>query len=277
MTPEERQMLGGLFERINAAGATPRDPEAEVLHQRRGSRRPVLRPTSWPRPRSSSSTRSRPRRIASPSSRRRPARAPSRASNRAVFSAILARRSSAAARQRRRSDRAMTSRPIRGRLPRRATRPNRRKVIPRSRRAMLRRHRAIRLSRLARGASLSLRAAAAFCRTRLRPRRAWRAASSLAICWAACSAAMAAVSLAAGQAPPGSAARAFPAATRPRSQRSTTTTTTRKAAARATPTSSGSTPARRASRTPISTNLDDSSFDNSDGSSFDDGGGYDDV
>jgi hypothetical protein len=29
MTPEERQMLGGLFERINAAGATPRDPEAE--------------------------------------------------------------------------------------------------------------------------------------------------------------------------------------------------------------------------------------------------------
>src|SRR5215469_18938425 len=31
MTPEERQMLGGLFERINAAGATPRDPEAEAF------------------------------------------------------------------------------------------------------------------------------------------------------------------------------------------------------------------------------------------------------
>jgi hypothetical protein len=29
MTPEERQMLAGLFERINAAGATPRDPQAE--------------------------------------------------------------------------------------------------------------------------------------------------------------------------------------------------------------------------------------------------------
>ncbi len=29
MTPEERQMLGSLFERINSAGATPRDPQAE--------------------------------------------------------------------------------------------------------------------------------------------------------------------------------------------------------------------------------------------------------
>ena len=29
MTPEERQMLSGLFERINAAGSTPRDREAE--------------------------------------------------------------------------------------------------------------------------------------------------------------------------------------------------------------------------------------------------------
>jgi uncharacterized protein len=29
MTPEERQMLGGLFQRVNAAAATPRDPEAE--------------------------------------------------------------------------------------------------------------------------------------------------------------------------------------------------------------------------------------------------------
>ena len=31
MTPEERQMLSGLFERIKAAGATPRDPEAETF------------------------------------------------------------------------------------------------------------------------------------------------------------------------------------------------------------------------------------------------------
>ena len=31
MTPEERQMLAGLFERINAAGATPRDHEAEAF------------------------------------------------------------------------------------------------------------------------------------------------------------------------------------------------------------------------------------------------------
>ena len=29
MTPEERQMLGGLFDRINASGSTPRDPQAE--------------------------------------------------------------------------------------------------------------------------------------------------------------------------------------------------------------------------------------------------------
>jgi hypothetical protein len=31
MTPEERQMLAGLFERINAAGATPRDAQAEAF------------------------------------------------------------------------------------------------------------------------------------------------------------------------------------------------------------------------------------------------------
>ncbi len=31
MTPEERQMLAGLFERINAAGAAPRDRDAETF------------------------------------------------------------------------------------------------------------------------------------------------------------------------------------------------------------------------------------------------------
>jgi hypothetical protein len=31
MTPEERQMLGGLFQRVNAAAATPRDAEAETF------------------------------------------------------------------------------------------------------------------------------------------------------------------------------------------------------------------------------------------------------
>ena len=31
MTPEERQMLADLFDRVNAAGATPRDPEAETF------------------------------------------------------------------------------------------------------------------------------------------------------------------------------------------------------------------------------------------------------
>jgi uncharacterized protein len=31
MTPEERQMLAGLFQRVNAAGATPRDAEAEAF------------------------------------------------------------------------------------------------------------------------------------------------------------------------------------------------------------------------------------------------------
>src|SRR5262249_28015093 len=31
MTPEERQMLDNLFERINATGATPRDGEAETF------------------------------------------------------------------------------------------------------------------------------------------------------------------------------------------------------------------------------------------------------
>jgi uncharacterized protein len=31
MTPEERQMLGGLFQRVNAAAATPRDSEAEAF------------------------------------------------------------------------------------------------------------------------------------------------------------------------------------------------------------------------------------------------------
>src|SRR6516225_7128310 len=31
MTPEERQMLGGLFQRVNAAAATPRDGEAEAF------------------------------------------------------------------------------------------------------------------------------------------------------------------------------------------------------------------------------------------------------
>ena len=33
MTPEERQMLGGLFQRVNAAAATQRDAEAEILYQ----------------------------------------------------------------------------------------------------------------------------------------------------------------------------------------------------------------------------------------------------
>jgi uncharacterized protein len=31
MTPEERQMLADLFDRVNAAGSTPRDPEAETF------------------------------------------------------------------------------------------------------------------------------------------------------------------------------------------------------------------------------------------------------
>jgi uncharacterized protein len=31
MTPDERQMLGGLFQRVNAAAATPRDAEAEAF------------------------------------------------------------------------------------------------------------------------------------------------------------------------------------------------------------------------------------------------------
>jgi uncharacterized protein len=31
MTPEERQMLGGLFQRVNASAATTRDPEAEAF------------------------------------------------------------------------------------------------------------------------------------------------------------------------------------------------------------------------------------------------------
>jgi hypothetical protein len=31
MTPEKRQMLAGLFERINTAGAAPRDPQAEAF------------------------------------------------------------------------------------------------------------------------------------------------------------------------------------------------------------------------------------------------------
>jgi uncharacterized protein len=31
MTPEERQMLGGLFQRVNSAAATQRDPEAEAF------------------------------------------------------------------------------------------------------------------------------------------------------------------------------------------------------------------------------------------------------
>src|SRR5271165_3742102 len=31
MTPEERQMLGGLFDRISASGSTPRDPQAEAF------------------------------------------------------------------------------------------------------------------------------------------------------------------------------------------------------------------------------------------------------
>ena len=41
MTPEERQMLGGLFQRVNSAAATQRDPEAKSL-SRRGSRRAPL-------------------------------------------------------------------------------------------------------------------------------------------------------------------------------------------------------------------------------------------
>src|SRR5690348_2035523 len=31
MTPEERQMLGGLFQRVNSAAAAPRDGEAEAF------------------------------------------------------------------------------------------------------------------------------------------------------------------------------------------------------------------------------------------------------
>ena len=60
MTPEERQMLGGLFERVNAASADAARPAGGSLHQRRRSRRRPTRLTCWLRPCSFSSRPWRP-------------------------------------------------------------------------------------------------------------------------------------------------------------------------------------------------------------------------
>ena len=208
MTPEERQMLGGLFQRVNSAAATQRDPEAESFINdavRAAPHAPyVLAQTVLVQQQALEAAANRISQLEAAAQR-----ALSRTRNMAVSSAISASPFSAAARPLLRPGLILIRRPISARRPRRPRAATRR-LRPKA--AILRRpRRAIRRS-LAPGASPSLRAAEASCKTRPRPRRAWPAASSLAISWAACSAAMAAAaSLAAGRAPPGSAARALPA------------------------------------------------------------------
>ena len=185
MTPEERQMLGGLFQRVNAAAATQRDDEAEAFINdavRAAPHAPyVLAQTVLVQQQALEAAASRLAQLEAAARR-----ALGRARSTAVSSATSARRFSAAARPPPRPGPTLTRRLISARLfPRRRPRATRRPSL----RAILRRHKPIRPS-LALGPSPRPRAAAAFCRTQPRPRRASRAASRSAISLAGCLAAM---------------------------------------------------------------------------------------
>ena len=84
MTPEERQMLGGLFQRVNSAAATQRDPEADPSSMTRFAPRPT-RPMCWRKPCSFSSRLWRPLRTGSPNSRRPRSREPGRPEEQGSF------------------------------------------------------------------------------------------------------------------------------------------------------------------------------------------------
>ena len=268
MTPEEREMLGGLFQRVNAAAPDPARPRGRILHQRCGSRRA---------PRALCARADRPGSAASlggggESDRRTrgcgsPGRA-SRARNMGVSSAISARRFSAPDHPRRRRRPAMTSRPISGR--RRPTRRNRRRVIARSRRGIPSSRRRVIPRSPGPGAPRRSRKAAASCRTQPRPRQASPAASRLAICLAACSAAIraAASSAAAELARPDWAARACPAIRRKYEINNYYDGAKGDGGANAD--FQGFDPGAPGVQDANFDQLDDSSFDNSDGSSFDD-------
>ena len=188
MTPEERQMLAGLFERINAAGAAPRDRDAEAFINDAVRGAPfapyVLAQTVLVQQHALEAAAR-----ASPISRRPRSMRLSRLRIRAASSAISAGRFSAAAAgaPSSRLARAMI-RPIQ-QQPQQAPgyappppsgyapqRPGPWGGAPRAR-------------------AVPRGGAAAFCRTPRRPRRASPAASFSAIFWAACSAAIRAAGL----------------------------------------------------------------------------------
>ena len=202
MTPEERQMLGGLFQRVNSAAATQRDPEAESFITdavRAAPHAPyVLAQTVLVQQQALEAAANRISQLEAAAQQ-----GAEQSQEHGSFLGNLGKTifgGGASAPPRPDSDPQAYQRaappPPRGYAP-----PPPQGGYPPPPQDP--RHKAIRSS-LAHGASPSLRPAAeAFCKTQLRPRRAWPAASSLAICWAACLAAMAAaVSLAAGQALP---------------------------------------------------------------------------
>ena len=205
MTPEERQMLGGLFQRVNSAAATQRDPEAESFINdavRAAPHAPyVLAQTVLVQQQALEAAANRISQLEAAAQQ-----GAEQSEEHGSFLGNLGKSifggGPSSPPPRPDPDPQAYQRaappPPRGYAP-----PGLKAAIPRRPRRAIRRN-------LARGASLSLRAGAeASCKMQLRPRRAWPAASSLAICWAACLAAMAAaVSLAAGQAPPDWAARA---------------------------------------------------------------------
>ncbi len=177
MTPEERQMLGGLFQRVNSAAATQRDPEAESFINdavRAAPHSPyVLAQTVLVQQ-----------------------QALEAAANR-ISQLEAAAQQGAAQTEEHGSFLGNLGKSIFGGGPssppprpdsdpqayQRAAPPSPRGYAPPPPKAAIPRrpHKAIRRN-LAHGASLSLRAAAASCKMQLRPRRAWLAAWSSAIC-----------------------------------------------------------------------------------------------
>ena len=185
MTPEERQMLAGLFDRVNAAGAQPRDAQAEALINDAVKSAPfapyVLAQTVLVQQHALEAAAQPSQDSRRPPRRRRRIRA-------AASSAISAGRSSAPGRRRRRRSPAIR----RKRSPARATRPRRPPGYAPQRPARGAARRSSRRRPIRRRAAIRLRRrAAASCRTPLRPRPGSLAASCSATCSAACSAAMA--------------------------------------------------------------------------------------
>ncbi len=182
MTPEERQMLGGLFQRVNAAAATPRDSEAEAFINEAVRAAPhapyVLAQTVLVQQHAMEAAANRISELEA-AARQGGEQGPEQGSflgnlGKTIFGGG-------------------PSAP-----PPRAPRLRLRVTLPRSPKAIRRLRQAIRPSR-ALGVSPSHRAAAASCRMPPRPRRASPAASRSATFWAVCSAATAAACSAAAQ------------------------------------------------------------------------------